>query len=148
MKKTRPLATASLAATALLIGLSTPAHAAPDWNKRVRCKQKDWEDRDIPTRYGNSDFGWNHFTHRHNIKKCKVVEAALNGKPDKKDGARLEYYGIAINGSRHVKIVVIVQWARKTSDHKYDAGRGQKIGVINAFCKNQPHNKCPNWVSQ
>ncbi|MEU5902279.1 hypothetical protein [Streptomyces venezuelae] len=148
MKKIVTLATASLAASALLAGLATPVHAAPDWNKRIRCKQKDWEGRVIPTRYGNSEFGWNHFTHRHNIKKCAVVEGPLNGKPDGRNGARLEYHGVAINGTRQVKIVVIVQWARKTKDDRYDAGRGQKIGVINAFCKNQNHNKCPNWVNQ
>ncbi len=28
----------------------------------------------------------------------------------------------------------------------YDAGRGQKIGVINAFCRNQRNNKCPEWM--
>ncbi|MFI8243558.1 hypothetical protein ACIF83_41025 [Streptomyces sp. NPDC085866] len=31
-------------------------------------------------------------------------------------------------------------------DQDYDACRGQTIGVINAFCKNQPGNKCPAWA--
>ncbi|MFD9812523.1 hypothetical protein [Streptomyces sp. NPDC059080] len=43
---------------------------------------------------------------------------------------------------------MIVQYARKTSDGTYDAGKGEKIGVITAYCKNQPRNKCPNWVNQ
>ncbi|MFF5020267.1 hypothetical protein [Streptomyces sp. NPDC001165] len=39
-----------------------------------------------------------------------------------------------------------VQYSRKTKDQDYDAGRGRTIGVINAFCKNQPGNKCPAWA--
>ncbi|MFI6527404.1 hypothetical protein [Streptomyces uncialis] len=46
-----------------------------------------------------------------------------------------------------VKFVVIVQYTRKTRDGKYDVGRGQTIGVINAFCRNQPRNKCPAWMN-
>ncbi len=45
-----------------------------------------------------------------------------------------------------VKFWVIVQYSRKTKDQRYDAGRGQSIGVVNAFCKNQPGNKCPAWA--
>jgi hypothetical protein len=41
-------------------------------------------------------------------------------------------------------LVVIVQYTRKTKDGKYDAGPGgEKIGVINPFCRNQPNNRCP-----
>ncbi|WP_409054885.1 hypothetical protein [Streptomyces sp. SYP-A7185] len=52
----------------------------------------------VPTRVGNGELGWNHFSGKHNIKKCKVVNAPLNGKPDKVSGARLGYWGYAING--------------------------------------------------
>ncbi|MFI2350812.1 hypothetical protein ACH492_28035 [Streptomyces sp. NPDC019443] len=149
MTKTALLAAATIGAASLLVGPATPAHAAaPYWNKSVKCKQKDWDDRVIPTRVGNPELGWNHFSGKHNIKKCKVVNGPLNGKPDKQQGARLEYWGYAINGGRQVKIVVIVQYARKTSDGRYDAGRGNKIGVITAYCANVPRNKCPNWVNQ
>lgn len=44
---------------------------------------------------------------------------------------------------RMVEIVVIVQYSRKSKGQRYDAGSGQTIGVINAFCKNQPANRCP-----
>ncbi|GAA1424872.1 hypothetical protein GCM10009601_30500 [Streptomyces thermospinosisporus] len=43
---------------------------------------------------------------------------------------------------------MIVQYTRKTKDGRYDAVKGQKIGVINAFCRNQPHNKCPGWMNK
>ncbi|PAZ16367.1 hypothetical protein CLM62_08590 [Streptomyces sp. SA15] len=119
---------------------------------RVRCASNDDDGRKIVTRYGNSELGWNHFTHRHNIKKCAILNAALKDKVDRNDGhGRLEYDGVAIRtgGSpAQVKFVVIVQYTRKTKDGRYDAGRGQKIGVINAFCRNQPNNKCPAWMNQ
>ncbi|WP_405807949.1 hypothetical protein OG729_23145 [Streptomyces sp. NBC_00210] len=79
-------------------------------------------------------------------KKCRIVNAALNGKPDVKHGAHLEYWAYAWNGSRRVQVVVVVQNARKTQDGRYDAGRGQKIGVITAYCKGM--TKCPNWLNQ
>ncbi|MEV0642109.1 hypothetical protein AB0I77_45785 [Streptomyces sp. NPDC050619] len=58
----------------------------------------------------------------------------------------MEYDGVAIrtgSSPAQVRFVVIVQYTRKTKDGRYDAGRGQKIGVINAFCRNQPNSKCP-----
>lgn len=61
-------------------------------------------------------------------------------------GTRLEYWGYAINGGRQVKIIVIAQYAQKTADGRYDAGRGQKIGVITAYCKGM--NKCPDWGNE
>ncbi|MER7404094.1 hypothetical protein ABT373_16765 [Streptomyces sp. NPDC000070] len=147
MKRIATGAATTLAATALLIGsLTTPTHAAPAWDKTVKCKQKDWDDRVIPTRVGNSKLGWKHFSGPHNIKKCKIVNAAINGKPDKKNGARLEYWAYAWNGNRRVQVIVIVQYARKTADGDYDAGPGQKIGVITAYCKGM--NRCPNWLNQ
>lgn len=59
---------------------------------------------------------------------------------------RLEYYGVARNGTRFVNIVVIVQYARRTADGEYDAGNGKKIGVITAYCKGV--TKCPNWINE
>ncbi|MFE0190910.1 hypothetical protein [Streptomyces sp. NPDC058989] len=45
-----------------------------------------------------------------------------------------------------MKIVVVVRHARKTDDGQYDAGKGNTIGVITAYCKGM--QKCPNWVNQ
>ncbi|MFF8695808.1 hypothetical protein ACF08W_26745 [Streptomyces sp. NPDC015144] len=99
-----------------------------------------------PTRYGNGDLGWNHFSGKHNIKRCRVVDAALAGKVDRESGGRLEYYGVARNGARFVNIVVIVQYARRTADGEYDAGKGGKIGVITAYRKGV--TKCPAWINE
>ncbi|MFE8965077.1 hypothetical protein [Streptomyces iakyrus] len=158
MRKIIPIGGTALTTAALLAGTALPAQARPapvvphPWDRRVKCTSTDDDGRKIVTRYGNSDFGWNHFTHRHNIKKCSILNAALKDKVDEDDGhGRLEYEGVAIRtGGRpaQVKFVVIVQYSRKTKDKKYDAGRGEKIGVINAFCRNQPHNKCPAWMNQ
>ncbi|MFB6507949.1 MULTISPECIES: hypothetical protein [unclassified Streptomyces] len=137
---------ATTAGAALVAGPVPDASAQRYWNKKVRCEQTDPEGRVIPTRYGNGELGWNHFSGKHNIKRCRVVEAALAGKVDKKNGGRLEYYGVARNGTRLVDVVVIVQYARRTADGEYDAGKGKKVGVITAYCKGV--NKCPAWINQ
>ncbi|MFB7112510.1 hypothetical protein [Streptomyces sp. NPDC056291] len=157
MRKIIALSATALTTAVLLSGTS-PAQARPNpvipdpFDKRVRCTSTDADGRKIVTRYGNSQFGWNHFTHRHNIKKCAILNAALKDKVDRNDGhGRLEYDGVAIKtGGKpaQVKFVVIVQYTRKTKDGRYDAGKGQKIGVVNAFCRNQPNNKCPAWMNQ
>ncbi|MFF3392294.1 hypothetical protein ACFYW1_15380 [Streptomyces sp. NPDC002669] len=137
---------ATAAGAALAAGPVPDASAQRYWNKKVRCEQTDPEGRVIPTRYGNGELGWNHFSGKHNIKRCRIVEAALAGKVDKKNGGRLEYHGVARNGTRLVNIVVIVQYARRTADGEYDAGKGKKVGVITAYCKGV--NKCPDWINQ
>ncbi|MFE9168206.1 hypothetical protein ACFYNZ_01545 [Streptomyces kebangsaanensis] len=96
--------------------------------------------------------GWTHFTYRHDIKKCSILDAALKDKADRNDGhGRLEYDGVAVKAGgkpAEVKFTVIVQYTRKTEDGRYDAGEGQETGVANAFCHNQPNNKCPAWMNQ
>ncbi|MER5362509.1 hypothetical protein [Streptomyces sp. NPDC002785] len=138
---------APIAATAVILSVpAAPAQATPHWNKNIKCKQTDPDGRVIPTRIGNHVLGWSHFSGKHNIRKCKVVDAAIAGKVDKKAGGRLEYWGNALHGRSVLKIVVVVQYTRKTSDGKYNAGAGQKMGVITAYCKGM--NKCPNWLNK
>ncbi|WP_326575738.1 hypothetical protein OG889_09950 [Streptomyces sp. NBC_00481] len=155
MKRTATLACAVLTTTTLLSGSAQamPAPVKPNpWDKRVHCTATDPDGRKIVTRMGNSAFGWKHFTYRHNIRVCKILTAAIKGKVDHNDHhGRLEYDGVAIRtGSRpqQVRFKVIVQYSRYTKDKKYDAGKGQKIGVINAYCRNQPNNKCPAWMNK
>ncbi|MET8831611.1 hypothetical protein ABZX40_37960 [Streptomyces sp. NPDC004610] len=155
MRKIIPLSVTALAAAVLLSGTTPPAWAVPapaqqdPFDKRVRCTTTDKDGRKIVTRNGNSALGWNHFTHRHNIKKCAILHGALKDKADRNDGqGRLEYDGVAVKDGRMVRFVVIVQYTRKTKDKRHDAGERQKIGVVNAFCRNQPNNKCPAWMNQ
>ncbi|MET9662500.1 hypothetical protein [Streptomyces sp. NPDC006510] len=146
MKLISVLAAAAVGAV-LVAGPVPDASAAQRyWNKKAKCEETDPEGRVIPTRYGNGDLGWNHFSGKHNIRQCRVVDAALAGKVDKKSGGRLEYYGVARSGTRFVEVVVIVQYARRTADGEYDAGKGKKIGVITAYCKGV--NECPAWINQ
>ncbi|MET9482743.1 hypothetical protein [Streptomyces sp. NPDC006638] len=139
-------AAATVLGAVLVAAPVSDAFAQRHWDKRTKCEETDPDGRVIPTRYGNGDLGWNHFSGKHNIKKCRVVDAALAGKVDKKNGARLEYHGVALNGRKRVNIVVIVQYARRSADGEYDAGKGKKIGVITAYCKGV--TKCPNWVNE
>ncbi|MFF8646608.1 hypothetical protein ACF062_38345, partial [Streptomyces sp. NPDC015345] len=94
----------------------------------------------------NSELGWKHFSGSHNIKKCSVVNTALKNHPVSRAGSRLTYEGFVVGEEGHIKVIAIVQYARKTSDGRYDAGRGEKIGVITAYCEGV--NKCPAWVNQ
>lgn len=91
-----------------------------------------------------------HFTGRHNTKKCSTLSTALNDHVDRDDHhGHLEYDGVVVETGprpRQVKFTVIVQYTRKTTDGRYDAGRGQRIGVITAYCHNRLGNKCPAWA--
>ncbi|MCX5206090.1 hypothetical protein OG897_32345 [Streptomyces sp. NBC_00237] len=138
-----PVATAAM----LLIGFAAPAHAGPYWNKTVKCSANDQDGRVIPTRWGNGELGWNHFSGKHNIRRCDFLNAPIGWKVDKVNGANLTYYGNAANPRYGtLKITVVVRYARKTADGRYDAGKGQVIGVITAYCNGM--TKCPNWVNE
>ncbi len=137
---------ATVVAAVLVAVPVSDASAERYWNKKVKCEETDPDGRVIPTRHGNGDLGWNHFSGKHNIRKCRIVDAALAGKVDKKNGGRLEYHGVALSHGKRVDIVVIVQYARRTADGEYDAGKGKRIGVITAYCKGV--NKCPDWINE
>lgn len=128
-----------------------PAEPHP-WDKSVKCEETDPDERHIVIRRGKSELGWYHFTLRHSIRTCEIINDALRGNVDRDDHhGRLEYDGVAFETGprpRQVNCTVIVQYSRKTKDGRYDVGRGQKIGVVNAFCHNQPHNKCPDWMNR
>ncbi|WP_189948915.1 hypothetical protein [Streptomyces roseolus] len=153
MKKIMTCVSVASFTASLLSGSAGAAapEAAQSWDKRVKCQTDDPEGRHIVTRYGNSTLGWNHFTNRHNIKKCSTLHAALKDRVDRNDNhGHLEYDGVAFETGvarpRQVRFTVVVQYTRKTTDGEYDAGRGQKIDVITAYCHNQPGNKCPAWA--
>lgn len=144
MKKIAALATASFTTVTLLSAAGTPAQAA-DWNTRVKCQGKDTEGRNIPARYGNSEIGWNHFSVPHNIRTCRAVNAAIADNVERKDNNRFEYWTDMKKGGDYVRVKVIAQYSRKTIDGEYDAGAGQKVGVITAYCLGR--DKCPSWVN-
>lgn len=105
--------------------------------------------RHIPTRQGNREFGWVHFSGPHNIKSPKVIKTALSEHPEKKQGHRLEYGAVLHNGLGLIlaRVRVIVQYHWETKGHKYKlADHSEKIGVITAFC--QGVNKCPNALNE
>ncbi|MEE1741177.1 matrixin family metalloprotease [Streptomyces sp. BE147] len=68
------------AAVAVLGALPVSDAAERHWNSKVRCEEADPDGRVVPTRYGNGDLGWNHFSGRHNIRKYRIIDAALAGK--------------------------------------------------------------------
>ncbi|MFF4580521.1 hypothetical protein ACFY15_19340 [Streptomyces sp. NPDC001373] len=100
--------------------------------------QTDWDSRRVPTRTGNSELGWQHFSRSHGITSCRLINAALKGKPDKlSDQQRnLEYWGSAIKNGRQADFVVKVRYAKTTDDGRYEApGAKGKAGFITAYCR-------------
>ncbi|MFI8242632.1 hypothetical protein ACIF83_36220 [Streptomyces sp. NPDC085866] len=158
MRKITAIAAAAVAVATMLSGSAHAASKRPfpadphPWDKRVKCQQTDPDGRHVVTRRGNSELGWYHFYSRHNIRTCEIINDAIQGNVDHDDHhGRLEYDGVAFETGprpRQVKYTVYVQYTQKTKDGRYDAGRGQKIGVFNAFCHNQPRNKCPDWMNR
>ncbi|MCX5199222.1 hypothetical protein OOK31_35980 [Streptomyces sp. NBC_00249] len=143
------LRTAAVLAALLPLVAAAPVNG-PDtsWNTTEKCVQTDWDNRRIPTRIGNSELGWQHFSRPHGITSCKLINAALDGKPDKSSDQQrnLEYWGSAIRNGRQVDFVVKVRYAKKTDDDAYEApGAKGKVGVITAYCRGV--QKCPTWVN-
>ncbi|MFH7598610.1 hypothetical protein WDV06_26480 [Streptomyces racemochromogenes] len=83
----------------------------------VRFVSTDGEGKAIPTREGNSTFGWQHFSGPHNIRDPKVIKIVTSEHPVKK-GARREYGGVLTNrlGAILARIKVIAQYDYKTAD--------------------------------
>ncbi len=126
MKKIVTLALSIIATAVVFSAPAAPAWAGPSWDHRLMCQQTDPDGRVIPTRLGNSELGWKHFSANHNIRNCGIVNAALAGRVDERDGDRLVYWGDVFDGRRHVSIRVVVQYAQRTADGRYDAGPGGK----------------------
>lgn len=145
MKKVGAWALSIIAAAVVVSAPASPASAGPSWDHRIMCQKTDPDGRVIPTRLGNSELGWRHLSAKHNIRNCGIINAALGGRVDEKNGDRLVYWGDVVNGRRHVSVRVVVQYAQRTADGRYDAGPGGKIGVVTAFCVGA--NVCPNWIN-
>ncbi|MFE9476705.1 hypothetical protein ACFYOR_37750 [Streptomyces griseofuscus] len=131
---------AAVVATLVTVGslsVGSVASAAPlpaqphPWDKRIKCQAKDPQGRKIVTRHGNADFGWQHFNRRHNIKKCGTIGAIVNEHPESDDHhGRLTYGGVefetGVPRPRMVKIVVIVQYSRKTRTRSTTLAAGRR----------------------
>ncbi|MGW7022383.1 hypothetical protein [Streptomyces decoyicus] len=122
---------------------SVTAHA---WHTN-KFNSRDVHGREIPTRWGNSKLGWNHFSGPHNIHNEKVVKAAYNEHPEAGKGYRKEFGAVVLNNGHTVaKIRVISWWHWQTKDGRYKLpGHKGKIGTITAFC--QGVNRCPDVVN-
>ncbi|MGW9452430.1 hypothetical protein [Streptomyces sp. NPDC055632] len=134
-------------AATLLLGFVAPVHAAPYWNKSIKCSAADPDGRKILTRVDNGELGWNHLSGKHNIKKYALVDILLQGNVDRVSGADIQYWGRATNRAYGlVKLIVKVRYTRKTAHGRYDAVPGPVVGVITAYCNGM--QKCPHWVNE
>lgn len=114
-----------------------------------------WADTDkrgtyVPTRFGNSDLGYSHYSVRHNLRTSSPFRVIRNtSKPIVDQGAHLEYQALLTNmsnGSIKIKIRIVVQAANRTDNGKWRTPDGKNIGTITAYCEGV--TKCPDWVNQ
>jgi hypothetical protein len=130
--------------------LSDTAVQVGHWSV-VKFVSKDGEGKNIPTREGNSKFGWRHFSGPHNIHDPKVIKIVTSERPEEKEGARRVYGGVLTNrlGAILARIKVIAQYSYKTVDGDYElADHSHKIGTITAYCERVLRNKCPDAVNE
>ncbi|MBW8735766.1 MAG: hypothetical protein JF621_01050 [Streptomyces turgidiscabies] len=117
----------------------------------VKFVSKDGEGKNIPTREGNSKFGWRHFSGPHNIHDPKVIKIVTSERPEEKEGARRVYGGVLTNrlGAILARIRVIAQSSYRTADGDYElADQSHRIGTITVYCARVPRNKCPDAVNE
>ncbi|MFE0254395.1 hypothetical protein [Streptomyces sp. NPDC059010] len=116
----------------------------------VKFTAHDKDGRYIPTRQGNREFGWAHFSGPHNIHNEKVIKAAVNEHPEDGSTKTRKVYGAVLYDNLGIilaRVKVIAQYHWETSDKKYKlADHDDKIGVITAFC--QGANKCPDALNR
>ena len=117
----------------------------------VKFVNKDGEGKNIPTREGNSKFGWRHFSGPHNIHDPKVIKIVTSERPEEKEGARRVYGGVLTNrlGAILARIKVIAQYGYRMADGDHElADHSHKIGTITAYCERVARNKCPDAVNE
>lgn len=118
--------------------------AAPDWHS-IQFATRDWDDRDIPTRWGGyTKFGFSKIESVHNISNPKAIEAGYHGYPDIRRGVRNIYYAyLLVDGFPRLKIVSA---ADDTVESDYgDTPDGRPVGTITAYCEG--YDQCPDAVN-
>jgi len=125
------------------------AAASSHWSV-VKFVGHDADGRYIPTRQGNRDFGWVHFSGPHNIHSSKVIKVAVSEHPEKGSTKTRKLYGAVLFdrlGIILARVKVVAQYDWKTQDGRYKlADKDDKIGVITAYC--QGVNKCPDALNR
>lgn len=144
----RPVSQADSAAVAADAGTADDA-VTSHWSV-VKFVAHDRDGRYIPTRQGNRDFGWVHFSGPHNIHDEKVIKAAVNEHPEHGSTKTRKVYGAVLYDTLGIilaRVKVIAQYHWETKDHKYKlADTDDKIGVITAYCEGA--NKCPDALNR
>ncbi|MEV7581234.1 hypothetical protein [Streptomyces erythrochromogenes] len=135
------------------------APAAPGW-ATVKFTSTDRRGKVVPTRVGNSELGWKHFSGPHNITNPDVVKKIIGGTSNPTtskdqphrlvyDGALVARGGLLDPPRKIADIRIIVQHHWRTADNRYAlSDRNAKIGVITAYCRSVPRNRCPDKVNQ
>lgn len=133
-----------------------PAVPPNSWNQRVKVWSRDANGLRIPTRFGNGELGWSHFSGAHNITNPRVIQVTTSEHPEAQtpqeqrgNPHRLKYGGVLVDRRGHViaRVQVWVQNDKRTQDGRYWVTDGSGIvGVITAYCVGQ--NRCPDALNR
>ncbi|KWW97886.1 hypothetical protein TH66_21005 [Carbonactinospora thermoautotrophica] len=114
----------------------------PWWH--IRHATRDWNNRDIPTRQGNSNFGYQKTCGKHNMCSPRAIEAPYHGYPDETQGTRNVYYGyVLVNGRPRIKLKSVADTSQRTALGNTPDGR--PVGTLTAYCMGM--ERCPDWVN-
>lgn len=106
--------------------------------------------RDLPTRHGNNDLGYVHYSGPHNLIAIGPVRAAYrNNWPDSgaSYGSHFEYQSYLTDswGNIYVRIRVVNEQNSVSGDGRYHTPDGRPLGTITAYCEGV--NRCPDEVN-
>lgn len=110
----------------------------------------DQQGRDWPTRSGNDQLGWAHFSgpspNGHNLYSEGIIIETYQGNPDVQEGSHFEFPGVVTDGNNvYVHIRVVAEENDITADSVWLTPDGRPVGTITAFCEG--YDDCPDWVN-
>lgn len=126
-------------------GTVGPLDPPQPWYK-IDWATKDWNGRDIPTRHGDSNFGFVHSCEGHSMCAEAPMTAPYHGYPDKwTSSTRAEYYGVVvIDNEPTIKITSIAEFGHSGPNGAAPPD-GRVIGTVTSYCQGMTY--CPYWIN-
>ena len=126
-------------------GVLSPQDPPQPWYK-IDWATKDWNGRDIPTRHGDSNFGFVHACDDHSMCAEKPMTAPYHGYPDKwTSSTRAEYYGVVvIDNEPTIKITSVAEFGHSGPNGAAPPD-GRAIGTVTSYCQGMTY--CPYWIN-
>jgi hypothetical protein len=113
---------------------------------------RDWTHRDLagrtlPTRHGDNNLGYLHYSQPHNVITERPTRTAYqDNSPNVILGTHLEYLASVTNGaSIQITFRAVQEQSNMTSDRVYRTPDGTPIGTITAYCDGM--QRCPDFIN-